>query len=235
MSKQLLACLMLVTVATSGLASRVPVPDTRGVAITNRTAERRVDISIDGQPFTSYIYPQSFEKPVLYPIRSAAGLLVTRGYPLDPRPGERADHPHHVGHWFNYGDVNGYDFWGNSSETAANLKPKTGVIVQKAISRAAGGDKSGELSITADWIIPDGSVLLQERTRFIFADSSARPLDHSTARPHGRRPARRSRSTTRKRARSGSASRDRSIHRYSSATHSWGLTGHVERRSRTTT
>ena len=181
MSKQLLACLMLVTVATSGLASRVAVPDTRGVAITNRTAERRVDISIDGQPFTSYIYPQSFEKPVLYPIRSAAGLLVTRGYPLDPRPGERADHPHHVGHWFNYGDVNGYDFWGNSSETAANLKPKTGVIVQKAISRAAGGDKSGELSITADWVIPDGSVLLQERTRFIFAGGpGTRTIDRTT-------------------------------------------------------
>src|ERR1700750_493283 len=53
-------------------------------------ADRRVDISIDGQPFTSYIYPQSIEKPVLYPIRSAAGLIVTRGYPLDPRPGERA-------------------------------------------------------------------------------------------------------------------------------------------------
>ena len=80
MSKQLLACLTLVTVATSGLLSRAGAPDTRGVAITNRPAERRVDIAIDGQPFTSYIYPQGFEKPVLYPIRSAAGLLVTRGY-----------------------------------------------------------------------------------------------------------------------------------------------------------
>lgn len=181
MSKQLLACLILVTAATSGLASRVAVPDTRGVAITNRTAERRVDVSIDGQPFTSYIYPPAFEKPVLYPIRSAAGLLVTRGYPLDPRPGERADHPHHVGHWFNYGDVNGYDFWGNSSETPANLKSKTGVIVQKSIARAAGGDKSGELSVTADWVVPDGSVLLHEQTRFVFAGAAGRrTIDRTT-------------------------------------------------------
>ena len=154
---------------------------TDGVSVVSRAADRRVDISIDGQPFTSYIYPQSLEKPVLYPIRSAAGLIVTRGYPLEPRPGERADHPHHVGHWFNYGDVNGYDFWGNSSETAANLKPKTGVIVQKAIVRAAGGSKSGELSVNADWVIPDGSVLLHEQTRFIFSGGTGtRTIDRTT-------------------------------------------------------
>src|SRR5512132_1004600 len=126
------------TISPSGRA--VPAA---GVSVVSRPADRRVDISIDGQPFTSYLYPQSFEKPVLYPIRSAAGVVVTRGYPLEPRPGEHTDHPHHVGHWFNYGDVNGYDFWGNSSETPANLKPKTGVIVQKTITRARSGGKQG--------------------------------------------------------------------------------------------
>jgi len=152
-----------------------------GVSVVSRVADRRVDIAIDGQPFTSYIYPQSLEKPVLYPIRSAAGAVVTRGYPLDPRPGERADHPHHIGHWFNYGDVNGYDFWGNSPETPANLKAKTGVIVQKAIGRASGGSKSGELSVSADWVIPDGTVLLHEQTRFIFAGAAGtRTIDRTT-------------------------------------------------------
>jgi hypothetical protein len=181
MSKPLLVGIMLVSATSAAVPSRVVERDTRGVAVVSRPADRRVDISIDGQPFTSYIYPQSLEKPVLYPIRSAAGLVVTRGYPLEPQPGERADHPHHIGHWFNYGDVNGYDFWGNSVETPANLKPKTGVIVQKAITRAAGGDKSGELSINADWVIPDGSILLREQTRFIFAgEPGARTIDRTT-------------------------------------------------------
>ena len=36
-------------------------------------------------------------KPILYPIRTARGTIVTRGFPLDPRPGERVDHPHQVG------------------------------------------------------------------------------------------------------------------------------------------
>jgi len=153
----------------------------RGVEVVSRPADRRVDISIDGQPFTSYLYPQSAEKPVLYPIRSASGTIVTRGYPLEPRPGEHTDHPHHVGHWFNYGDVNGYDFWGNSTETPANLKPKTGVIVQKMITRATSSDKEGQLAITADWVIPDGTVLIHEQTAFVFTGGpGVRTIDRTT-------------------------------------------------------
>jgi hypothetical protein len=162
-------------------AAPLPPKDTHGVAVVSHPADRRVDITIDGEPFTSYLYPESAEKPVLYPIRSASGTIVTRGYPLEPRPGEHTDHPHHVGHWFNYGDVNGYDFWGNSTETPAHLKPKTGVIVQKAITRASGGEKKGELAITADWIIPDGTVLIHEQTRFVFAGApGVRTIDRST-------------------------------------------------------
>src|SRR3954468_335161 len=180
MIKRVLPVLLAAASAPLLLAAR-PAPAGRQVTVVEHKAERRVDVLAEGKPFTSYIYPQSLEKPVLYPIRSASGALVTRGFPLDPRPGEAADHPHHIGHWFNYGDVNGYDFWGNSSETAANLKPKTGVIVQQAITRAAGGDKQGELSVTADWVIPDGSVLLHEQTRFIFAGGpGTRTIDRTT-------------------------------------------------------
>ena len=77
-------------------------------------ANRRVDITIDGQPFTSYIWPTTLKKPVLYPLITDEGVTVTRGYPLSPRPGERVDHPHHAGLWFNYESANGFDFWNNS-------------------------------------------------------------------------------------------------------------------------
>lgn len=181
MRKSLLALLAAFTALSLGAASRPSQSTAHGVTVVSRPADHRVDISIDGQPFTSYLYPQSFEKPVLYPIRSASGVVVTRGYPLEPRPGEHTDHPHHVGHWFNYGDVNGYDFWGNSSETPANLKPKTGVIVQKAITRAAGGDKTGELSVAADWVIPDGTILLHEQTQFVFGGApGVRTIDRTS-------------------------------------------------------
>ncbi|MGH9308049.1 MAG: PmoA family protein [Vicinamibacterales bacterium] len=152
-----------------------------GVTVTDRPADHRVDIAIDGKPFTSYLYPASLQKPVLYPIRSAAGAVVTRGYPLEPRPGERADHPHHVGHWFNYGDVNGFDFWGHSDATPAANKPRMGTIVHKAIVKTAGGADRGELTVTADWKIPDGSTLLQERTQFVFSGAPGRRvIDRTT-------------------------------------------------------
>src|SRR5687767_12333674 len=64
-------------------------------SIVENTAGKRVDVSVDGKPFTSYIYPDELMKPVLYPLRTSKGTLITRGWPMDPRAGERVDHPHH--------------------------------------------------------------------------------------------------------------------------------------------
>ncbi|MGW8316409.1 MAG: DUF6807 family protein, partial [Bacteroidales bacterium] len=77
-------------------------------------AEKKVDVLIDGQLFTAYIYPDMIKKPVLWPVMSPAGNMLTRSYPLINKEGDRTDHPHHVGIWLNYGDVNGLDFWNNS-------------------------------------------------------------------------------------------------------------------------
>jgi hypothetical protein len=175
MMKPMLASITLAVAAAAAVAVSVAArSDNQGVTVTDRPAERRVDVLIDGRPFTSYLYPEAVKKPVLYPIRAASGVLVTRGFPLDPRPGERADHPHHVGHWFNYGDVNGYDFWGHSDATPAENKPKMGTIVHKAVTQALSGKDRGELAVRADWTIPDGSTLLREETRFVFSGAPGR-------------------------------------------------------------
>lgn len=166
MKKPLFATLTLAacTAAVVSLSARA---DDR-ISVVDKPAERRVDVLVDGKPFTSYLYPATLQKPVLFPIRSAAGAVVTRGYPLEPRAGERADHPHHVGHWFNYGDVNGYDFWGHSDATPKDRKAMAGTIVHKAITKASSGADRGELAVRADWTLADGSTLLREETRFVF-------------------------------------------------------------------
>jgi len=130
--------------------------------------QRRVEVVIDGKPFTTYMWPEKLAKPVLYPLRTAKGTVVTRGYPLEPRPGERVDHPHHVGMWFNYGNVNGFDFWNNSEAIKAEDAPKMGNIRHKAITLAKSGVDEGELEIDADWITGKGQVILKEHTRFVF-------------------------------------------------------------------
>jgi hypothetical protein len=171
--KPLLGSVVVVTACLSAAASLPARVDDRIVTIADRPADRRVDVSIGGQPFTSYIYPKDLEKPVLHPIRSAGGAIVTRGFPLTPKPGERADHPHHIGHWFNYGDVNGYDFWGHSYETPEANKPKMGTILHKEIVRIDTGKERGELAVKADWNVP-GSTLLREETHFVFSGAVGR-------------------------------------------------------------
>src|SRR5215218_1889670 len=112
----------------------------------------RVDVTIDGKPFTSYIYERSQKRPSLYPLRTAKGTIVTRGYPLDPHPGERADHPHHVGLWFNYGDVNGLDFWNNSDAIPADRAAKMGTILHRRVIEAKGGAARGDLEVETEWV-----------------------------------------------------------------------------------
>jgi hypothetical protein len=130
--------------------------------------ERRVDVSVDGEPFTSYIWPAKLAKPVLYPLRTAKGTIVTRGYPLESRPGERVDHPHHAGMWLNYESVNGIDFWNNSEAIKPQDAPKMGTIQQRSILSAKGGTDQGELEVEADWLTYDKRVLLKEHTRYVF-------------------------------------------------------------------
>lgn len=137
----------------------------------------RVQVRIDGEPFTSYVFDDSLEvlkKPVLYPIRSAAGHSIVRGYPMDPRPGERVDHPHHIGHWLNYGDVNGLDFWNNSSAVPEEERSEMGHIVHRQINTLESGRGRGVLGVRTAWQRPDGTTMLQEDTRFIFRGGADR-------------------------------------------------------------
>ena len=140
----------------------------KGVRLIRDDAKQRVDVYVDGQPFTAYIYPSVLKKPVLFPLRSANGTLVTRGFPLEPRAGERVDHPHHVGLWFNYGDVNGTDFWNNSDTIKPDERPKMGTIVHKAVTAVRSGTDKGELEADMDWVLASGAVVLKEHTTFVF-------------------------------------------------------------------
>ena len=140
-----------------GLAVTAPSAQERGVKVVKDEAKQRVDVLVDGQPFTSYIYSDTMKKPVLFPIRTAKGSFVTRGYPLEPRGVERVDHPHHIGLWFNYGDVNGTDFWNNSDAIKPEDRAKMGTIVHKAITAVRSGADKGELETDSDWVLANGT------------------------------------------------------------------------------
>ena len=157
----------------------------QSVEFVRKDAERKVDVMIGGKFFTSYFYPDEavLKKPVLFPILTAHGTTITRGFPLAPRTGERTDHPHHVGLWLNYEYVNGMDYWNNSTAIKPEQrKEKYGLIRHTGISKIKNG-KVGKLKVTADWIEKDGTgkVVLKETTSYIFSgNDSFRIIDRET-------------------------------------------------------
>lgn len=140
--------------------------------------KQKVDVLIDGKLFTSFQYPSNLEKPFLSPIYAANGSVITRGFPLEARKGERVDHPHHIGLWFNHGNVNGLDFWNNSSAIPANRKNTYGHIVVRSVDKVKDG-KTGSLEVTSEWKDNNGNTLLTEKTTYIFSgDKNTRTIDH---------------------------------------------------------
>jgi len=175
--RRILACLLVAPL----LIAAAVTTETPRIQVVPHAVAPRVDVTIDGKPFTSYIYERSQKKPSLYPLRTASGKVITRGYPLDPRPGERTDHPHHVGLWFNYGSVNGLDFWNNSDAIPAARADEMGTIVHKRVIEAMSGKDKGELNVEMDWVDSKGTLLLKENTHFVFqGDAKSRVIDRIT-------------------------------------------------------
>ncbi len=150
------------------------------VSVRPHPSERRVDVLVGEAPFTSYVWAERLTKPVLFPIRTAGGELVTRGFPLEPRAGERVDHPHQIGLWFTHGDVDGVDFWNNSEARTPEERARMGTIRHVAIEEATSGP-TGTLRVRHDWVMPDGSSALRERATYRFAGGPARRvIDRAT-------------------------------------------------------
>jgi VCBS repeat-containing protein len=169
-----------VLILATGLVINGQSVKNKGVRLERLDEQHKVNVYVNGTLFTAYQYPSDFEKPFLFPVYAPTGSVITRGFPIEPRKGERVDHPHHIGLWFNHGNVNGLDFWNNSSAIPAGKKDAYGHIVVQKIVKAESG-KKGNLEVTADWKDNKGNTLLTENTKYIFsAGKSSRTIDHIT-------------------------------------------------------
>ena len=111
-------------------------------------------------------YGPEYDKPFVYPIRTVAGTVVSRGWPVEPRPGETTDHVWHRGIWWGHGSINSVDFWREQgkeksgrlagSPTKLLLQPPTGdplgTVRQKYTTADRGGLRfvDAEIAISAD-------------------------------------------------------------------------------------
>lgn len=159
-----LTVFLFVTVPTSSVTAQ------KGVKL-NQTSNA-IDVYINGNPFTSYIYqldpakPLASEgvlllKPVLYPLRTPSGIKVTRGWPFEKIEGESQDHPHHMGLYFTY-DLPGNSFWNNSALPLPIIRH-----IKAEITKDPHGNQS--IQSVMHWISKDNDALLVEKrlTSFI--------------------------------------------------------------------
>lgn len=138
------------------------------VSVIQDPVQSKIHISIGGKPFTDFVFTDTMEKPFLYPIHAPGGEVITRGFPWNPQPNDPTDHPHHIGLWFNYENVNGLDFWNNSFAIPAGKKKNYGWIRTTSIDKIKSGSK-GILTYSANWTDQDKNILMKEKTTFVFS------------------------------------------------------------------
>lgn len=150
------------------------------VVVKKDATQQKVAVTSGGRPFTEFIFTDSMEKPFLYPIYAPNGQTITRGFPWKPEPNDPVDHPHHIGLWFNYENVNGLDFWNNSYAIPAEKKKQYGWIRTKEILETTSGQQ-GKLVYASNWTDEQKNVLLQEKTTYTFSVINGnRVIDRST-------------------------------------------------------
>ncbi|MDT3404358.1 DUF6807 domain-containing protein [Mucilaginibacter terrae] len=175
MKARFLGCLAITSVLSLSVKAQ-----NEPVTVKRNDQQKKVEVLIGGKPFTTFMYPDTLEKPFLYPITTATGTEITRGFPLNPKPGDPTDHPHHIGLWFNFENVNGLDFWNNSYAIPAARKNQYGWIKTQKVTEAKGGTK-GVVAYDANWTNQVGDVILNETTRFEFSgNNNQRIIDRVT-------------------------------------------------------
>lgn len=122
-------------------------------------AADKIDVVIGGKAFTSYMFSDNLTKPVLYPVQTPSGIKVNRGFPFEKVEGEATDHPHHVGIFFTYDEVNDDGFWNNTKSPPQ--------VKHIKITKMQPGNGKGELCTVMHWM-GKSEVLLEEKRKMVF-------------------------------------------------------------------
>src|SRR5262245_5311530 len=135
-------------------AATAPYAKQGGVNIEQR--DGKLVIGIGGKPFAEYHY-QNVPRPFLYPVLGPGGEVMTRNWPMQNLPREEHDHQHHRSLWFTHGDVNGLDFWSESSNACK--------IVHDEFMDLQSGAESGLITSKNTWQARDGKVVCTDVRR----------------------------------------------------------------------
>ncbi len=136
---------------------------------------QRIDVLIDGNPFTTYYFGPQEAKPYLQPLRTARGTVVTRGFPVGNDVPRQHWHdpniePHQRPMYFAHGDIDGFTFW--AEEAFARFygrePEKYGRTVFQRLEEVKSGPHWGEIRARFNLVGPSGGVIAQETQSYVF-------------------------------------------------------------------
>ena len=152
----------------------------KGVNVRPSKGEISANITVNGKPFTSFISNirvLDIGKPIFWPIYSAKGTIVNRGWPLlTDIPNEQNDHPHHTGLFITHGvvtagDVKNLNFWAGR-DRGERIRPIK-------ITDYKSGEDYGLLETVALWETPEIGPILEQTQKTIFRyDENSRIIDY---------------------------------------------------------
>lgn len=165
------------TISAILFASLTPFAFAQQVNLTQ--SDGQIDVKIDGKPFTTYYFSRDLQKAYLMPLRTAAGTIVTRGFPVlndvsAGNPKDTAFEPHQRPLYWGHGNINGFDFWGE--QTFARLyddhaKQPYGKMVLKKVEEVKSGSPTGTIRASFDLIGGVDLPVAKEIQEFTFGGS----------------------------------------------------------------
>ncbi len=160
---------------------RTPPPPEPEAVISFQHLPGRVDVFAGGEPVTSFLCDPKYDKPFLYPLRTVSGKILSRGFPVEPRPGESNDHPWHRGIWWGHGDINRYDFWRELG------RDKTGLLRLKTDPASESHGPHGIVRASLDLQPPSGAPIGTVTLQFGFMRAAERYEIDATIEVHADR------------------------------------------------
>jgi hypothetical protein len=158
-----------------------PASPVAAAAVELRREGDRIDVVIAGRAFTTYYFGASIAKPYLFPLRSAEGTIVTRGFPMvSDIPGEDRDEPHQRAMYFAHGDIDGFDFWGEADfpQWSSHSASTFGRTVLVALDEMRVVPGAGIIRAQFNLAGPDGKAIARETQAYTFSgDDDTRIID----------------------------------------------------------
>lgn len=150
-----------------------------------RSADK-IDIAVDGKPFTTYYFGPTAAKPYLMPLRTAKGIIISRDFPVgnDVSHADSKDssfEPHQRPLYFAHGDLDGLNFWGESVFQPYyddHSKQPYGHSTLSAVDEASEASDSATVRATFSLQDPNGRIVGEEVQSFKFSGvSNTRVID----------------------------------------------------------